>query len=111
MVPKSDATPFSAPRSDYALVRITEWSGDEKDSRIFLVSVNTLGVLNRYLEDGVIAKEIRNDLAEALSRLPAWAAFSVDGLSAAQRQAVVGTYISANFAEIKVDCELNLSSN
>ena len=111
MVPKSDATPFSAPRSDYALVRVTEWSGDEKDSRIFRVSANTLGVLNRYLENGGVAREIRNDLAEVLARLPAFAAFSIDGLSAAQRQAVVATYISANFAEIEVDCELILSSN
>lgn len=111
MVPKSDATPFSTPRSDYALVRVTEWSGDEKDSRIFLVSANTLGVLKRYVEDGGIEREVRNDLAKALSRLPALAPLSIDELNATQRQAVVGMYISANFAEIAVDCELNLSNN
>jgi hypothetical protein len=111
MVPKSDAIPFSAPRSDYTLVRVTEWSGDERDSRIFRVSANTIGVLNRYLEDGGVARERCNYLAEALSRLPALAALGIDGLSAAQMQAVMGAYISANFAEIEVDCELNLSSN
>jgi hypothetical protein len=60
MTMKSYVTSFSSPPSDYAHVMVTERSGEEKDSRIYRISVNMFSLLVKYLDDGAIAKEIRS---------------------------------------------------
>ena len=111
MKAQSDANLVSAALSDFALIKVTEWSDDERDSRIYRISANMLNLLRRFLEEGYIARELRHELLQTLSSLPSWAALDLDSLNAAQRQAVVGAYISANFVELAVDCEVSLSSN
>lgn len=94
-----------------AVVKVVEWSSDEKNTRIYRVRSEVLESLNLYLKNGTVTEEIRNDLNRALSSCPAWAEFSLSDLDITQRQAIVGIYIVQNCKEIEVACEVNIPLN
>lgn len=94
-----------------AVVKVVQWSNDDRDVRIYQVPRDSLNFLQRYLMGGTVSAEVRNDLAEALSNCPAWADRSLEDLDATQRQAIVGILVTATFQEIEVDCEVNLPAN
>jgi hypothetical protein len=97
--------------TQYAAVKVVEWSNDESNIRIYSVRLEILELLKLYLTNGVVTEELCDGLTQSLSSCPAWTDFGLSDLDVAQRQAIVGVFIVQNCKEIKADCEVNIPLN
>ena len=104
-----DKTPFSNRLGP--LVKVVEWSNDDRNEKIYQVPRETLNFLKRYLKEGYVGEEVRDGLAKALLRCPLWAEIALVDLETTQRQAIVGILVTTTFEEIEVDCEVSVPTN